>query len=193
MDDFLQRQSAAVSAVAPPPPPPPKLVLECHGWVTLEFGLGHVVRDQAYCIILSFAHLTFRSVLVISSSNCFAINMSTTKRSFDTAFKLKVVKAAEDHSKHYAAKLFNVNRRRVQEWCAQKEKLQSLTQSGRPSDAKRRRLQGGGRKCINEDIDNAVLHWLQERREAGVRVTGKARDREEELQKVWHLLLTGWE
>ncbi|KAK3787369.1 hypothetical protein RRG08_065370 [Elysia crispata] len=100
--------------------------------------------------------------------------MSTTKRSFDTAFKLKVVKAAEDHNKHYAAKLFNVNRRRVQEWCAQKEKLQSLTQSGRPSDAKRRRLQGGGRKCINEDIDNAVLHWLQERREAGVRVTGKA-------------------
>ena len=191
MDDFLQRQSAAVSAL--PPSFPLKLVLECHGWVTLEFGLGHVVRDQAYCIILSFAHRTFRSVPVISSSNCFAINTSTTKRSFDTAFKLKVVKAAEDHSKHYAAKLFNVNRRRVQEWCAQKEKLQSLTQSGRPSDAKRRRLQGGGRKCINEDIDNAVLHWLQERREAGVRVTGKARDREEELQKVWHLLLTGWE
>ena len=133
-----------------------------------------MVRDQAYCIILSFAHRTFRSVLVISSSNCFAINMSTTKRSFDTAFKLKVVKAAEDHNKHYAAKLFNVNRRREQEWCAQKEKLQSLTQSGRPSDAKRRRLQGGGRKCINEDIDNTVLHWLQERREAGVRVTGKA-------------------
>ena len=99
--------------------------------------------------------------------------MSTTKRSFDTAFKLKVVKAAEDHSKHYAAKLFNVNRRRVQEWCVQKEKLQSLTQSGRPIDAKRRRLQGGGRKCINEDIDNAVLHWLQERREAGVRVLAK--------------------
>ena len=111
----------------PPPPPPLKLVLECHGWVTLEFGLGHVVRDQAYCIILSFAHRTFRSVLVISSSNCFAINMSTTKRSFDTAFKLKVLKAAKDHSKHYAAKLFNVNRRRVQEWCAQKEKLQSNT------------------------------------------------------------------
>ena len=44
----------------------------------------------------------------------------------------------------------------------------------RKSDAKRRRLQGGGRKGINEDIDNAVLHWLQERREAGVRVTGKA-------------------
>ena len=136
MDYFLQRQSAAVSAVAALPPL--KLVLECHGWVTLEFGLGHLVRDQAYCIILSFAHPTFRSVLVIFSSNCFAINMSTTKRSFDTAFKLKVVKAAEDHSKHYAAKLFNVNRRRVQEWCAQKEKLQSLTQSGRPSDAKRR-------------------------------------------------------
>ena len=71
-----------------------------------------------------------------------------------------------------------------------KRKSCSLTQSDRPSDAKRRRLQGGGR---NEDIDNAVLHWLQERREAGVRVTGKARDREEELQKVWHLLLTGWE
>ena len=70
-----------------------------------------------------------------------------------------------------------------------KRKSCSLTQSGRPSDAKRRRLQGGGRKCI----DNAVLDWLQERREAGVRVTGKARDREEELQKVWHLLLTGWE
>ena len=77
--------------------------------------------------------------------------------------------------------------------CAKGKVAESNTKWSRPSDAKRRRLQGGGRKCINEDIDNAVLHWLQERREAGVRVTGKARDREEELQKVWHLLLTGWE
>ena len=38
-----------------------------------------------------------------------------------------------------------------------------------------------------------MQYYIGFKSEAGVRVTGKARDREEELQKVWHLLLTGWE
>ena len=80
MTFFKDKVPPSPPSPLPPPPLVSLLVLECHGWVTLEFGLGHVVRDQAYCIILSFAHRTFRSVLVISSSNYFAINMSTTKR-----------------------------------------------------------------------------------------------------------------
>ena len=123
---FFKDKVSAVAAF-PPSPHPPQVSFRVP-WLGY-IGIRPWPRGQrpSLFIILSFAHRTFRSVLVISSSNCFAINLSTTKRSFDTAFKLKVVKAAKDHSKHYAAKLFNVNRRRVQEWCAQKEKLQSNT------------------------------------------------------------------
>ena len=45
----------------------------------------------------------------------------------------------------------------------------------------RKRLKGGGRKCISIDIDHELMEWLTERRDAGVRVTGK-RLRQEALR-----------
>ena len=38
-------------------------------------------------------------------------------RSFSISFKLNVVKHAEEHGKHKAAKLFGIDRKRVREWC----------------------------------------------------------------------------
>ncbi len=65
-----------------------------------------------------------------------------TKRSFTTEFKLECVEHAErTKNKTKTAKLFNVNRRRVQEWCTQKERLMSVPRQ-------QKRLSGGGRRQI---------------------------------------------
>ena len=65
-----------------------------------------------------------------------------TKRSFTTEFKLECVEHAErTNNKTKTAKLFNVNRRRVQEWCTQKERLMAVPKQ-------QKRLSGGGRRQI---------------------------------------------
>ena len=48
------------------------------------------------------------------------------RRSYDVAFKLKAIAAAEAESKQAAARQFKVDARRVREWCSQKEKLTAL-------------------------------------------------------------------
>ena len=70
-----------------------------------------------------------------------------------------------------AAKIVKVDRRRVQEWCGQKEKPIALRTT---ESARSKRLTGGGRKVTSEDMEKKVLEWLNERRKAGARVTGKS-------------------
>jgi hypothetical protein len=93
-------------------------------------------------------------------------------KSYSAKFKLKVVGfAISQKSKKAAAREFRVDRRRVQEWCKQKDRLEKICKS-------RKRLPGGGRKVPYADIEVKLLRWMQERREEGVRVTGKALKRE---------------
>lgn len=89
------------------------------------------------------------------------------KRSFSAKFKLNVVALAEVRGKHFAAKTFNVHRKRVQEWCKMKQHLIDA-----PTTEKRK--PGGGRKLKYPDIDATLMDWFQERRSCGVRVTGKS-------------------
>ena len=51
------------------------------------------------------------------------------KRSYTAAFKLKVVEHAEKKSKNDASKVFLVDRKRVQDWCKQKEDLMTTGRS----------------------------------------------------------------
>ena len=92
------------------------------------------------------------------------------KRSFTVAFKLCVVDYAEIHGKHQAARIHRVDRRRVQEWCGQREKLRDVCSSTPRS----KRLSGGGRKVTFEDIEKKVLAWMNDRWKAGTHVTGKS-------------------
>ena len=47
-------------------------------------------------------------------------------RSYDVAFKLKAIAAAEGGSKQATARQFKIDAKRVREWCSQKEKLMAL-------------------------------------------------------------------
>ena len=90
------------------------------------------------------------------------------KKSYDIGFKLKVVTAVkEGMSKVKAAKTYGINRRRVQEWVQQEEQLKKMARS-------RRRLPGAGCKIRYQDIEEKLIAYFEERRNKGVRVTGKA-------------------
>ena len=96
-----------------------------------------------------------------------ASTSSISSRSYTAAFKLKVISVAEHKGKHHAAKLFGVHRKRVQDWCKSKEHLKSTKKT-------EKRKPGAGRPVKYTDIENTLLTWFNERRSAGVRVTGKA-------------------
>lgn len=93
------------------------------------------------------------------------------KRTYAASFKLKVVQVAEEKGKRFAAKEFNVHRKRVQEWCKNKTQLQAAPKS-------QKRKPGAGRPLRYPDIDTQLMRWFEERRECGVRVTGKSLRRE---------------
>ncbi|CAG8790819.1 3852_t:CDS:1, partial [Gigaspora rosea] len=69
-----------------------------------------------------------RNLLFIYVNEYLTINMDLERknRSYTIAFKLEVIKYAEDSSNHRAAKFYNVDRKRVQEWRKQKEKLEPV-------------------------------------------------------------------
>lgn len=72
------------------------------------------------------------------------------RRSFTTEFKLECVEHAErTKNKTETARKFNVNRRRVQEWCLQKQKLMSLPKQ-------QKRLGGRGRKSGGLENDHLL-------------------------------------
>jgi len=50
------------------------------------------------------------------------------KRSFDVAFKDKVIQFAESNSKAAAARVFNINQKYVQTWIKQKEQIVTMVE-----------------------------------------------------------------
>ena len=94
------------------------------------------------------------------------------KRSYTVAFKLGVAEYAEKHSKRETSQVFCVDRKRVQEWCKQKEDL------SKTSKAVKRLGGGGGRKPLSAPIENQLVDFLAAKRQDRRRVTRKAIARE---------------
>ena len=95
--------------------------------------------------------------------------MSGRKRqSYETTFKLKSVEAAEKSSKEAAAREFKVDSKRIREWCRQKEQLLALKKRKK---AKRRRLDGAGRKPRDPEMEEELFQWIVERRSRHLRVS----------------------
>lgn len=53
------------------------------------------------------------------------------KRSFEAAFKLKVVQHVDQHSNRAAARMFGIDKKHVHEWKIQSEQLKTLPQKKR--------------------------------------------------------------
>ena len=78
------------------------------------------------------------------------------KHSFSMEFKQQVVVYAEANSNRSAALHFDVEPKRVREWKENLEKIKS-------TKSKRQRLDGGGRTCINADLEEDLVHWIYEK------------------------------
>ena len=86
------------------------------------------------------------------------------KRSYDAAFKLKVIEFAEQNTNRGAARKYDIDEKRVREWKKQKDQLGSL-------NSKKRRLDGGGRKAALPDMEEELVTWIESLRAQNLRVT----------------------
>lgn len=89
-------------------------------------------------------------------------------RSFDLDFKLRVIEVAEKKSKESAAREFDVNPKRIREWCKKKEELMKQKKS---SGGSRRKRLHRGRKAQYEDMDESLFSWIMNLRERNLRVS----------------------
>ena len=87
------------------------------------------------------------------------------KRSYDMAFKLKVVACAEAESNRGAARKFGIDEKRVREWRKCKAEIAER-------EPKKRRLLGGGKKTLlSVDKEEQLVNWIESLRSKYLRVT----------------------
>lgn len=79
--------------------------------------------------------------------------------------KKQVAIYAEANNNRSAALHFEVEPKRVREW-KKDWKIKSI----KPN---RQRLDGGGRKCINENLEQDLVHWIYEKRSKMLHVSRK--------------------
>ena len=106
-------------------------------------------------------------------------------RSFSAALKLEVIRYAEVNSNHAASRKYKIDRNSIPDWRRKREKIEKRDTS---SGAKRKQLNGGGRRVTDEEIEENLLEWIFDRRDKGLRVsrkliTIKAKKFQEEKQK----------
>ena len=90
------------------------------------------------------------------------------KGAYTVVFKLKAVEIAEKSSKGAAAREVNVDPKRIREWCSQKDKLLAMKKEGK---SRRKRLKGGGRKALDEEMEEQLFDWILEMRGRNLRVS----------------------
>ena len=73
--------------------------------------------------------------------------------SYSMEFKKQVVVYAEANSNKSAASHFDVEPKHVRAW----KKDFETNKSTKPN---RQRLDGGGRKCIDENLEEDFVHWI---------------------------------
>ena len=82
--------------------------------------------------------------------------------------KREAIGYAENHSNHKAADKFNVAVKRIREWRQNKSKIFEST-----TKPKNKRLEGGGRKPLDIQLENQLVEWVYDRRSKGLRVSRK--------------------
>ena len=93
-------------------------------------------------------------------------------RCYTTDFELEVVRFAELNGNREAERKYNVDRKSVREWRGEKQKFEELRKST-SAGAKRQRLDGGGRKVTDSELEERLLEWIFDRRDKGFRVSRK--------------------
>ena len=93
------------------------------------------------------------------------------KRSFTMSFKYEEIEYAERESNRAAAKKYKVEVKRIREWRQNKRSIKELKEKQKGQG--RERLEGGGRKVIDDNLDEIILEWIHGRGANGLRVSRK--------------------
>ncbi len=98
-------------------------------------------------------------------------NKRTPKRSFTPAFKLQVIKRAEENTNRSAAKEFNIDDKMVREWRKQKERLEAL-----PPEKLERKMGNSGLRPLLPELEKTLVEWIktQPKRPTNVQIQAKA-------------------
>ena len=91
--------------------------------------------------------------------------------SYTLKYKLEAIAYAENNNISSASKKFNVDRKCIREWKGKREELISL--KNKDHGAKRKRLEGAGRKSLDQQMEEVLIEWIYDRREKGLRVSRK--------------------
>ena len=94
-----------------------------------------------------------------------------TIRSYTASFKLKVIVHAERVSISSAACQFNVDRKMAARWVENRDQIKAQTTEKHGKEKKR--LSGGERKPLSEELESLTLEWVLNRRLKGLRVSRK--------------------
>ena len=78
------------------------------------------------------------------------------RQKYSIEFKMATTEYIQENSIHSAAKKFKVNRKSVREWVQKEEKVTSMK-------GKRFRLDDGGWKPTDVELEEEVLSWIQQR------------------------------
>jgi len=84
-------------------------------------------------------------------------------------FKLKAIEYAERVSKNAAAKKYKVDVKRIREWRKNKQSIAELKEKHKGQG--RKKLDGGGRRAVDSDLDDIILEWIHGRRANWLRVS----------------------
>uniref|UniRef100_T1IMM1 HTH CENPB-type domain-containing protein n=1 Tax=Strigamia maritima TaxID=126957 RepID=T1IMM1_STRMM len=93
-------------------------------------------------------------------------------RSFDLKFKLEVLNFAEENSGEAAARKFGVTPSTIRGWKRNKEEI-IFTALYASDGAKKKRVQGAGRKLISAELESDLMEWILEKQRNHERVSRK--------------------
>ena len=86
-----------------------------------------------------------------------AISLSEERRQkYCMEFRKATIKYAQENSIYSATKNFKVNRKRIREWVQKEKKVTSMK-------GKRFRLEGGGQKLTDPELEEEALSCIQQR------------------------------
>ena len=92
-------------------------------------------------------------------------------KSYSIEFKLTAIDYANLNSNRAASRKYGVDEKRIREW---KKKHAELSNARvKKGGLFKKRLEGGGRKITDEDIEEHVLNWIHARRDNRLRVSRK--------------------
>ena len=88
------------------------------------------------------------------------------RNKYTMEFKRKVINYDKENSYNGVARKFKIEPKRVREWVSQKDKVLKMK-------GKRFRVEGGGRKLTDNELEDKVLNWIHRQRENMLRVSRK--------------------